>query len=157
MDVQHLTMSEVSIIMVADKDHCSFKSCGVPLSKRGNLSAREGGRSHSLIWKRVNNFKSMIVVFSHQVVSHSSQPRGLQHARLPCPSPAPGICPSSCPFELVMPSNHLILCHSLLLPSIFPRIRVFPMSQLFTSGGQSIGASTSAIFSINIQIFFRID
>ena len=40
-----------------------------------------------------------------------------------------------------MPSNHLILCHSLLLlPSIFPRIRVlFQMSQLFTSGGQSIG------------------
>ena len=41
--------------------------------------------------------------------------------------------------EPVMPSNHLILCHPLLLlPSIFPSIRVFPMSWLFTSGGQSI-------------------
>ena len=40
------------------------------------------------------------------------------------------------PIELVMPSSHLILCHPLLLPpSIFPRIRVFQMSQLFTSGG----------------------
>ena len=48
--------------------------------------------------------------------------------------------------ELGVPSNHLILCHPLLvLPSIFPSIRVFPMSWLFTSGGQSIGASVSAL------------
>ena len=47
--------------------------------------------------------------------------------------------------ELVMPSNRLILCCPLLLlPSIFPSIRVFKMSQLFASGGQSIGASASA-------------
>ena len=47
--------------------------------------------------------------------------------------------------ESVMPSNHLILCHPLLLtPSIFPSIRSFPTSQLFPSGGQSIGASASA-------------
>ena len=37
--------------------------------------------------------------------------------------------------ESVMPSNHLILCRPLLLPSIFPSIRLFPMSQLFASGG----------------------
>ena len=43
--------------------------------------------------------------------------------------------------ESMIPSNHLILCHSLLLlPSIFPSIRVFPLSWLFASGGQSIGA-----------------
>ena len=47
--------------------------------------------------------------------------------------------------ELVMPSNHLILCHCLiLLPSIFPNIKVFQMSQLFASGGQSTGVSASA-------------
>ena len=47
--------------------------------------------------------------------------------------------------ELVMPSNHLILCHPLvLLPSILPSIRVFQMSQPFASGGQSIGASALA-------------
>ena len=46
--------------------------------------------------------------------------------------------------ESVMPSNHLIFCHSFLLPpSFFPSIRVFSMSQLFTSGGQSIGVSAS--------------
>ena len=53
--------------------------------------------------------------------------------------------------ELVMPSNHLILCHPfLLLPSIFPSIRSFPLSQFFTSGGQSIGASAS-VLPMNIQ------
>ena len=49
--------------------------------------------------------------------------------------------------ELVMPSSHLILCHPLLcLPSIFPRIRSFPSSQFFASGGQHIGLSASASF-----------
>ena len=64
--------------------------------------------------------------FSHSVVSDSLQPHGLQHARLPCPSPTPRAYSNSCPIELVMPSNHLILCHPLLLlPSIFSNIRVF--------------------------------
>ena len=56
--------------------------------------------------------------------------------------------------ESVMPPNHLILCCPLLLlPSIFPSIRVFPMSQLITSGGQSIGASAS-VLTMNIQGWF---
>ena len=47
----------------------------------------------------------------------------------------------------VMPSNHLILCRPLLLlPSIFPASASFPISQFFTSGGQSIGVSASASF-----------
>ena len=55
--------------------------------------------------------------------------------------------------ESVMPSNRLILCHPLLLlPSVFPSIRAFPMSQFFTSSGQNIGASTSAsVCPMNIQ------
>jgi len=55
--------------------------------------------------------------------------------------------------ELVVPSNHLILCHPLLfLPSIFPSIGSFPMSWLFTSGGQSIGASVSpSVPPVSIQ------
>ena len=58
--------------------------------------------------------------------------------------------------ELMMPSNHCILrCPFLLLPSIFPSIRVFYTSQHFTSGGQSIGVSASAsVLSINIQDWF---
>jgi len=55
--------------------------------------------------------------------------------------------------KLMMPSNHLILCHPLfLLPSIFPNRRAFPMSWPFASGGQSIGASASAsVLPMNIQ------
>ena len=57
-------------------------------------------------------------------MSDSLQPHGLQHTRLLCSSASPGACANSCP--LVMPSNHRILCHPLLLLSlIFPRIRVF--------------------------------
>ena len=67
------------------------------------------------------------VQFSHSVMSNSLQPHEPQHTRPPCPSPAPGVHPNpSTSIESVMPSNHLILCHPLLLvPSIFPSIRVF--------------------------------
>ena len=58
--------------------------------------------------------------------------------------------------ELMMPSNHLILCYPLLLmPSIFPESGSFPVSQFFTSGGQSIGASAPAsVLLMNIQDWF---
>ena len=59
--------------------------------------------------------------------------------------------------ELVMPCNHLILCHPLLLlPSIFPASGSFPRSQFFASGGQIIrvSASASAFISMNIQDWF---
>ena len=62
------------------------------------------------------------VQFSHSVVSDSLWPHEPQHARPPCPS----ITPKIMSIELVMPPNHLILCRPLLLlPSIFPSIRVF--------------------------------
>ena len=62
--------------------------------------------------------------------------------------------------ESMMPSNHLILCHPLLLlPSIFPSIRIFSflMSRLFASGGQSIGTSASAsVLPMKIQGWFHL-
>ena len=64
--------------------------------------------------------------FGHSVVSHSLRPHRLQHARPPCPSPAPRGLLKLMSIELVRSTNHLILCHPLLLlPSIFPNIRVF--------------------------------
>ena len=53
--------------------------------------------------------------------------------------------------ELVVLYNHLIFCHCFLLwPSIFPSIRVFPLSRLFTSGGQSIEASASVLWIFRV-------
>ena len=67
-----------------------------------------------------------LYIFSRQVMSDSLRPRRLWHTGPPCPSPSPWAC-LFMSIGLVMPSNHLILCHSLLLwPSIFASIRVFP-------------------------------
>ena len=69
------------------------------------------------------------VQFSYSVVFNFLWSHGLQHARPPCPSPTPGVDSNSSSLlsvESVMPFNHLILCHPLLLlPSIFPSIKVF--------------------------------
>ena len=66
-----------------------------------------------------------LVQFSRSVVSDTLGSCELQHASPPCPSPTLGVHPNPCP-STVMPSNHLIVCRPLLLlPSIFPSIRVF--------------------------------
>ena len=67
-----------------------------------------------------------MLLFTCSVISDSLQPHGLHHARIPCPSPTPGVYLDSRPVESMMPSNHPILCRPLLLlSSIFPSIRVF--------------------------------
>ena len=80
------------------------------------------------------------VQFSHSVVSYSLRPHGLQHSSLPCPSPSPRVCSDSCPLSQ--------WCHPTILSSVvpfssclqsFPASGSFPMSQLFSSGSQSIG------------------
>ena len=68
------------------------------------------------------------------------RPHGLQHARLPCPSPTPRACPNSCPSsQWCHPTSFILYCPLLLLPSVSPSIRSFQMSQFFATGGQSIG------------------
>ena len=68
---------------------------------------------------------SLSVRFSFSVVSDSLRLHELQHARPPCPTPTPRVY-SNTSIGLVMPANHLILCHPLLLPPlIFPSLRVF--------------------------------
>ena len=90
-------------------------------------------------------------------MSNSLWPHGLQHARPPCPSPTPGIYPNSCPLSR--------WCHPTISSSVipfssclqsFPASGSFPMSQLFTSGGQSFGvlASASGELSILSQLLF---
>ena len=66
------------------------------------------------------------VQFSDSVMSDSLQPHEPQHARPPCPPPTPGAYSNSLSTEPLMPFSHLSLCHPLLiLPSIFPSMRVF--------------------------------
>ena len=66
------------------------------------------------------------LLFSCSVVSKSLWPHGLQHTRPSCPSLSPGVLLKLMSIELMMPSNHFILCRPfLLLPSVFPSIRVF--------------------------------
>ena len=68
----------------------------------------------------------LTVKFSHSVVSDSLRPHGLQHVKLTCPSPNSQNLLKLMSIDSVMPSIHLILCHPfLLLPSIFPSIKVF--------------------------------
>ena len=84
------------------------------------------------------------------------RPRGLQHARLPCPSQTPKACSNSCPSSR--------WCHPTISSSVipfssclqsFPASGSFPVSQLFTSGGHSIGASALAsVLPMNIQDWF---
>ena len=97
----------------------------------------------------------VLLLFSYQVLSDSLWLHGLQHARPPCPSPSPRICPSSCPLNWWC---HLTILSSLALffcLQFFPASRSFPMSQLFASSGQCIGASASkSVLPMNIQGWF---
>ena len=93
---------------------------------------------------------------SHSVMSNSLQPHGLQLATLPSPSLSPGVCSDSCPLS---PWYHPTISSSVAPFSSclqsFPASGSFPMSWLFTSGGQSIGTSALAsVLPMNIQGWF---
>ena len=108
------------------------------------------------ILMRMRTLTFSSVQFSHSVMSDSLQPHGLQHTRLPCPSPAPGSCSDSCPLSWWCHptiSSSVLPSSSCLQP--FPASGSFQMSQFFESVGQSIGISASAsVFPMNIQNWF---
>ena len=93
------------------------------------------------------------VQLSHSVVSNSLWPHEPQHARPPCPSPTPGVHPNPRPSSLwchPTSSSSVVLFSS--YPQSFSASGSFQMSQLFTSGGQSIGVSLSAsVLPMNIK------
>ena len=93
------------------------------------------------------------VPFSSSVVSGSLRPHGLQHARPPCPSSTPGVHPNPCPLsQWYHPTISSSVVPFSSCPQSFPASGSFQMSQLFTSGGQSIGVSASAsVLTMNIQ------
>ena len=91
--------------------------------------------------------------FSHSVMSDSLRPHESQHARPPCPSPTPEVYPNSCPLSWWC---HPAISSSVVpfssCPQSLPASESFPMSQLFTSGGQSIGVSASTlVLPVNTQ------
>ena len=97
------------------------------------------------------------LLFNHPVMSNSLWPPGLQHAGFPCPSPSPTLCSNSCLLSQ--------WCHPTISSSVvpfssclqsFPASGSFLVTQFFASGGQSVGASASAL-PMNIQGDFRID
>ena len=84
------------------------------------------------------------IQLSCSVVSYSERLHELQHARPPCPSPTPGVHPNSCPSsQWCHPTISSSVIPFFSCPQSFPASRSFPMSQLFTKGGQSIGVSAS--------------
>ena len=97
--------------------------------------------------------------FNCSVMFDSLRPYGLQHARLPCPSPTPGACSNSCPLSQ--------WCHPTISSSVtlfssrlqsFPASGSFPLNQFFISCGQRIGASaSSSVFPMNSQDWFPLD
>ena len=93
------------------------------------------------------------VQFSRSVMSYSLRPNGLQHARLPCPSPTPGACSNSSPSSWwCHPTiSSSVVPLSFCLPS-FPVSESFQVSKFFASHGQSIGVSASTlVLSVNTQ------
>ena len=125
-----------------------------------SLSEKQTFQSEYFWERRARNYtykhQFSSVQFSHSVMSDSLRPHGLQHARPPCPSPTPGVYSNSWPLSW--------WCHPTISFSVVPfssRLQSFPasgsfqMSQLFTSGGKSIGVSASAsVLPMNIQDWF---
>ena len=104
----------------------------------------------------VLNYEIMLL-FSLYVMSNSLWPHGLQQARLFCPL-SPGVCSNSCPLSRWC---HPTISSSVIpfssCPQSFPVSWSFPVSQFFTSGGQSIGVSASAsVLPVNIQDWFPV-
>ena len=93
------------------------------------------------------------LLFSHSVTSESLRPYGLRHARLPCPSPFPRAYSNSCPSsQWCHPTISSSVVPFFSCPQSFPASGSFQMSQLFASGGQSVGVAASAsVLPMNIQ------
>ena len=104
-------------------------------------------------YQQGEEFCCSLVQFSRSVVSNTLWPHEPQRARPPCPSPNPRVYPNSCPLSR--------WCHPTISSSVipfsshlqsFPASGSFPMSQIFASGGQSIGVSAStSVLPMNTQ------
>ena len=110
----------------------------------------------TLLLNLYNNNKVISVQFHRSVVSDSLRPHESQHARPPCPSTTPGAHPNPRPLsQWCHPTISSSVVPFSSCPQSFPASESFPMSHLFTSGGQSIGVLASAsVLPINTQDWF---
>ena len=112
--------------------------------------------NYLMIWSTKLPDLRIMLFFSSSVMSDSLQPHELEHVRLSCPSLSPGVCSNSCPLRRWC---HPIISTSVIpffsCPKSFPASGPFQMSQLFTSSGQSTGASAS-VLPMNIQGWFTL-
>ena len=117
------------------------------------LSSQGYGFSSGHVWMWELDVKVELNQFSQSVVSDSLQPHELQHTRPPCSSPTPWVHPNSFPLNRwCHPTiSSSVIPVSSCLPS-FPASGSFPMSQLFTSCGQTMGVSASTpVLPMNTQ------
>ena len=108
------------------------------------------------VWERGFRLKpndAYWLLFSHSFMSDSLWPHGLQHTRLPCSSLSPRVCSDSCPLSWWCCSTNSYFVTLFSCPKSFPASRSFQMSQLFASGGRSIGvsASTSVLWPPHVK------
>ena len=150
----------------------SYKCCHVCLKKNllvfglelcwlHRSISRELSSKKYLVFLSVNMLSMtlhLLLLLCCSVMSDSLQPHRLQHTRLPCPSPFPRAYSNSCPLsQWCHPTISFSVVPFSFLQS-FPESGSFPMSQLFTSGSQSIGASALAsVLPLNIQGWFLLE
>ena len=154
---------------MTERLNINSEACGISASQPGikptspALEAKskpldhQGSPDHQFL----NDFCPLLFVVQSVSCVWLFVPRGLQHARLPCPSPFPGVCSNSCHWvdEAIQPSHSLTSPSALALKSLLAS-GSFPLSQLFTSGGQNIGSFSFSISPSNEYlglIFFQID
>ena len=119
---------------------------------------------HSVLQDQICHLRIISVQFSLSVMSESLQPHKLQHARPPCPSPAPRVHWNSYPSsQWCLPAISSSVIPFSSWPQSIPASESFPMSQLFAWGGQSTGVSALASFppknpckNIQVKLFFII-
>ena len=159
-------MQEMWVLSLGQEDpmekematHSSILAGEIPRAKEpGGLQSLGSQRvRHDWVTEHASYILTVVHSVQFSSVAQSCptlRPHELQHARHPCPSPTPGVHSNSCPLSRW---HHPAISSSVVpfssCPQSLPASATFPVSQLFTSGGQSIGVSASAsVLPMNTQ------
>ena len=159
-------MQEMRVLSLGQEDpmekematHSSILAGEIPRAKEpGGLQSLGSQRvRHDWVTEHASYILTVVHSVQFSSVAQSCptlRPHELQHARHPCPSPTPGVHSNSCPLSRW---HHPAISSSVVpfssCPQSLPASATFPVSQLFTSGGQSIGVSASAsVLPMNTQ------